>query len=469
MKKEFIISLFAFLVLQINSSAQSVQLDSTELSVNTVIDGIDIPWEITWGPDDYIWMTERFGRISRVNPETGDQQVLLDLSSDVYVFQEAGMLGMALHPDFETTPDIFVVYNYVNGNDILERLVRYTYDGSVLVDPEIILDNIEGFNTHNGSRLLFLPDGTLLMTTGDAQALSLPLDQSSLVGKTLRMNPDGSVPDDNPIPGSLVWSYGHRNAQGLCLGPNDIIYSSEHGPTTDDELNILEVANNYGWPEVEGFCDSPPEQGYCDDNEVNEPLVAWTPTIAPSDIIWYNHPSIPELQDQLLMTVLKEQQLISFQFNESGTEVTEQTALFTEEFGRLRDICVGPDGTIYLATNGDSWQNSDPFTHSIVSLKNESYVEPEPVDTTTVGLDNSLNSNIELFPNPAKDILNIQTGSINVDHVRIFSFAGKEIMSFQLSSALITNSINIEELSTGIYFVNISSKDKVYTEKLLVK
>ena len=133
------------------------------------------------------------------------------------------------------------------------------------------------------------------MTTGDAQDQPASLDLNEMTGKVLRFNIDGSIPTDNPIPGNPVWSWGHRNAQGLVMAPNGHIYSSEHGPTTDDEFNILEMNSNYGWPEVHGFCDNPNENNYCNSTPVNEPLYAWTPTIAPSDIISvsYTHLTLP--------------------------------------------------------------------------------------------------------------------------------------------------------------------------------
>ena len=181
----------------------------------------------------------------------------------------------------------------------------------------------------------------------------------------------GGIPLDNPISGSYVWSWGHRNAQGLEVAPNGIIYSSEHGPNSDDELNIIEPNRNYGWPNVNGFCDGFSEQAFCLENNVVEPLVNWTPTIAPSDIIWYNHPSIPEFENTLLMTVLKDKMLVRFEFSDDGFEVVNSTEFFNYEWGRLRDICVSPDGKIYLATNGNSWPSSGP--NEIIELYNADY------------------------------------------------------------------------------------------------
>jgi aldose sugar dehydrogenase len=358
----------------ISAQAQATHtLDSTTLTSRVVADSLDIPWEILWGPDDHIWMTERYGRVSRINVETGNQDVILDWSSEVYQNSESGMMGMVLHPDFENNPHVFIAYTYLDGSKIRERLVRFNYAANALTPADTLVEDIVGNTTHIGCRLWIMPDMTLLMTTGDAQNQQLPQNRTSLSGKVLRMNLDGSVPADNPNPSSLVWSSGHRNAQGLWLAPNGKLYSSEHGPTTDDELNILMPDRNYGWPNVHGLCDNPPEIEFCNDSNVVEPLAVWTPTIAPSDILWYDSWQIPEFKNKLLMTVLKDKSLIAFEFNEAGDSVISQTKFFKNEFQRLRDICVSPDGKIYLATSGNSWRNTSPFTHTIVELCNKDY------------------------------------------------------------------------------------------------
>ncbi|MFT5724799.1 MAG: glucose/arabinose dehydrogenase [Bacteroidia bacterium] len=416
-------------------------LDSTTLTSRVVVDSLDIPWEILWGPDNQIWTTERFGRVSRINPVTGEQDVILDLSSDVYQNSESGMLGMALHPDFENKPHVFIAYTYLDGSNIRERLVRFNYDGNSLIAADTLVENIIGNTTHIGCRLLILPDNTLLMTTGDAQNQALPQDTNSLSGKLLRMNLDGTVPSDNPNPSSLVWSFGHRNAQGLRLAPNGKLYVSEHGPRNDDELNIIKKNRNYGWPTVAGFCDTPPEKSFCDQNNVVEPLVAWTPTIAPSDIIWYDHPAIPEFRNKLLMTVLKDKSLIAFDFNAAGDSVIEQTKYFKFELDRLRDICVSPDGKIYLATSGTEWRNTNPFTHTIVELSNEDYVSS--VEETKPRMQ------IKLGPNPIEvgqpltvTLLNSTSGEFV-----LYDLLGRPMLTQQV---LASSSIDLQMVE-GVY------------------
>ena len=382
MKRHLIVCLVCFTSL--NTFAQ-ITVGNTTLQVREVIGNLDIPWEIKWGYDGFIWMTERPGIVSRVNVETGEKNVILDIQNTVYSGNnEAGLLGMEFHPEFLTNHILFVTYTFIQGNQIKERLSSFTYNvnSETLENEQILLNNINGYTTHIGSRILALEDLTILISTGDAQDQPASQDVDELTGKILRMdiseNNFGGIPADNPIPNSYVWSWGHRNAQGLELAPNGIIYSSEHGPTTDDELNILVPNRNYGWPYVQGFCDEPTETDFCEQNNVVEPLVNWTPTIAPSDIIWYDHPAIPEFQNTLLMTVLKNKMLVRFEFSEDGQSVTNQTEFFQYEWGRLRDICVSPDGKIYLATNGNTWPSQPP--NEIIELSNANYY----VDVTEI-------------------------------------------------------------------------------------
>ncbi len=382
MKRHLIVCLVCFTSL--NTFAQ-ITVGNTTLQVREVIGNLDIPWEIKWGYDGFIWMTERPGIVSRVNVETGEKNIILDIQNSVYSGNnEAGLLGMEFHPEFSTNHILFMTYTFIQGNQIKERLSSFTYNvnSETLENEQILLNNINGYTTHIGSRILALEDLTILISTGDAQDQPASQDVDELTGKILRMdiseNNFGGIPADNPIPNSYVWSWGHRNAQGLELAPNGIIYSSEHGPTTDDELNILVPNRNYGWPYVQGFCDEPTETEFCEQNNVVEPLVNWTPTIAPSDIIWYDHPAIPEFQNTLLMTVLKNKMLVRFEFSEDGQSVTNQTEFFQYEWGRLRDICVSPDGKIYLATNGNTWPSQPP--NEIIELSNANYY----VDVTEI-------------------------------------------------------------------------------------
>lgn len=407
-----IVSFFAASTMLCSAQQSTVTVGNTTLDVRVVIqgtnssNGVDIPWEIQWGPDDYIWMTERYGRVSRLNPETGARTTILDLTSTVYDNSESGLLGLVLHPDFENTPQVFLAYTYYSGG-IKERIVRYDYNASnnSLENPLTLIEGINGNTTHIGCRLMFLPDNTLLATTGDYQNLNSPQNDNSLSGKVLRMNTDGSIPADNPFGlNSYVYSKGHRNAQGMVLAPNGNLYSSEHGPSTNDELNIIVAGGNYGWPDVEGYCNQSSEMTACNSmTNYQDPLTIWfeNSTIAPSDLVWYDHPAIPEWQGKLLMTVLKNKHLKEIEVdNADGTTVVSETIWFQNTFDRLRDICVAPDGRVFLATSGTSWSNNNPFSHSIVELKNSAY--------TPTGIARNETVRLKIYPNPA-------SGNVNVD------------------------------------------------------
>ena len=196
-------------------SQTTITVGTTEVEVDTVYTGLDIPWEILYGPDGYIWTTERKGIVSRIDPVAKTKTVVLNLTASVYQASESGMLGMALHPDFESTPEVFIAYTYGTFSNIKERFVKYTYDGTSLVNPVTLIEEITGNTTHIGARFQFLSDNTLIVSTGDAQNTSLPQNLSSLSGKVLRMNTDGTIPADNPITDSYVYSFGHRNVQGI--------------------------------------------------------------------------------------------------------------------------------------------------------------------------------------------------------------------------------------------------------------
>jgi glucose/arabinose dehydrogenase len=327
------------------------------LQTKILTNNLNYPWEILWGPDDHIWMTEREGRISRVNPATGDVLPLLSIPDVKTVNNYNGLLGMALHPEFNSNPHVFVVYNYDRNGHFLQKVVRYKYDGNTLIEPMIIVDDIIGLQVgnfiHNGSRLVITPDLKLFITTGDADIPSAPQNLNSKNGKVLRVNLDGTIPADNPFPNNPVWSYGHRNSQGLVYA-NNTLYNSEHGQDTDDEVNIIQKGGNYGWRNVHGFCDLPDEQTFCDANNVIEPLIVWTPTIAPSGLDYYDKSMISQWKNSFLMCTLKAQKLVQL---EIGKQDVITHDFFVNQFGRLRDLCISPEGKVYIST--DNGNNND--------------------------------------------------------------------------------------------------------------
>ena len=322
---------------------------AVELKDSVIASNLNFPWEILWGPDNQIWMTERGGRISRLNPSTGVITPMLTIN-EVEANGEGGLLGMALHPNFSATPHVFVVYNYDSGSGYKEKVVRYTYNGSTLANPSLIFDNIAASNIHNGSRIVISSDLKLFISTGDAADPARSQAASSPNGKILRLNLDGTIPADNPVGGNPYWSWGHRNPQGLVFA-NNKLYSSEHGPNNDDEINIIEKGRNYGWVNVQGFCDQSNEQSFCQSNNIAEPIEAWSPTIATAGLDYYNHDLIPQWKNSLLLATLKNSRLYQLKLNDSFTDITTSNEYYTNEYGRMRDICISPEGKVYICTS----------------------------------------------------------------------------------------------------------------------
>ena len=349
--RSLILTLLFFSILSCkksNTTVEPVNNIPVELQSSVIVAGLVQPWEIIYGPDEQLWITEKLGKISKVNPVTKQITPIITIN-DVVSNGEGGLLGMVLHPDFITFPYVYVVYNYNSANGYREKVVRYTFANNTLTSPSILIQDIPASSIHNGSRLLISADKKLIMTTGDASNTSSSQNMSSLSGKILRLNLDGTFPTDNPFAGSYVYSFGHRNSQGLVF-IGDKLFASEHGPSTDDEVNLIQKGRNYGWPNVNGFCDNPSETAFCSANNVVEPLINWTPTVAAAGLTYYNNNRIPQWKNSLLMTTLKASKIIQLKLNETQTTIESQTDFFGNEYGRKRAICVGKQGEVYFIT-----------------------------------------------------------------------------------------------------------------------
>lgn len=336
--------------------------NATDLVIQTVAGGFDTIWDLVWAPDNTLWLTERSGAISRVDPSTGAITSLGQLP--VNEIGEGGLMGMALHPDFPAQPWVFVAHTYSVGGAVRNRIVRMRLTGATLGAPETLLDNIPGSSIHNGSRLVVGPDRLLYITTGDASNGALAQNRASLAGKILRLTLDGASVPGNPFT-TAVYTFGHRNPQGLVFSPSGTLYATEHGPSDNDEINRIEAGRNYGWPDVHGMCDGDVGAGevpFCQANNVAEPLRTWTPTIAPSGLAYYAATRIPSWQGSLLFTTLKGTALHRLTLAADGRSVTAAESLFVGQFGRLRDVLVAPDGAVYIATSNRDGRGSPQAT-----------------------------------------------------------------------------------------------------------
>jgi len=319
-----------------------------ELNVDVMVDGLNNPWEIVFGPDGDIYFTERDGRIWKIE-EFGEAKVIETFTkSGSY---EGGTLGLALHPEFEKNKKIYVYQTNLEMEFFQNKVFSFTVDDDMLTDRQIIIDDIPGALWHDGGRIAFGPDGKLYITTGDAVNPGWSQDLSSLAGKILRINPDGTIPDDNPFDSSPIFSYGHRNPQGIAWSSDGLLVSSEHGPSGEmgyghDEINVIVKGKNYGWPKVVG--DS------SDVTLVNPIIHSGEQTWAPSGMVYFDSNKIPSLDGKFLVGALRGQHLMVVDVAEDGSLISAEK-LFEGDFGRIRTAQIGPDGVLYLLTaNGDN-------------------------------------------------------------------------------------------------------------------
>lgn len=326
----------------------SLDLDGFKLEV--VVGGLDTPWSIAFAPDGRMLVAERNGAI-RVVIDGQLQDEPFAVIQDAVEIGEGGLMGMVLHPDFEQNHWIYVAFTHRQGNGYGVRVARYRESSSGLSDKRVIIDGIEGGQIHNGTELGFGPDGKLYVTTGEVGRKELAHVMSSLNGKTLRLNDDGSVPDDNPFVGRPgirpeIWTYGHRNAQGMDWQPGSgLMFQAEHGPSSfdapggGDEINIVERGKDYGWPTIHHVMT---REG------MESPLLEYTPAIAPGSLAFSRGDRVPEIKNDIFVACLGGRGLLRVQLD--GRTVTRAEKLF-EDLGRCREVISGPDGYLYFTTS----------------------------------------------------------------------------------------------------------------------
>jgi len=344
----------------------------------TVAQNLNVPWEIAWGPDNKIWIAEQHGLISRIDPLTGGKEILLKLN-DVWQLRTSGLLGMALHSDMKKNPYVFLDYTIEKDNKKYSRLVRYTWQKDTLLGPKVLME-IPAALGHNGSRIV-VNDGLVYWATGDAMSLVDSQNPQTPNGKILRLNSDGSVPNDNPMKGNPVWAWGFRNIQGMVFSKSGQLYTSEHGDTNDDEVNLISKSRNYGWPTVQGFAESVAETSFRSLNSTVDPLKAWTPTIGPAGLDYYSSDKIPGLKNSLLLVSLKGKSLRVLKLDTDGKKILSENIYFENKFGRIRDLCVSPSGDIYVATSNRDWNPVAGFPKleddRILKISNLSKSDPQ--------------------------------------------------------------------------------------------
>jgi aldose sugar dehydrogenase len=374
---------------QISSSGKTLLDDPSTVgfTVETVKTGLGVPWSLNFAPDGSLYFTERGApgikvSIKKLNTATGVISTITDSgNSSIRQDGEGGVLGMELDPSFNTNNQVYICYSYFLNNAASDgnrrnRVSRFTISGSDLTGETVLFDDMLGWSNHNGCRVANGADGKLYFSIGDAADYApgpvKAQDPSTLAGKVFRINYDGSIPSDNPYystsSGSAraVWTFGHRNPQGLAFQPGTgALWSTEHGQNTRDELNLILKGKNYGWPSCVGTqsLNSPldvPQDGTTYNCAASTNLTASNYqiaakeyesgfTLAASDIAFVTSPLFPEWNGNLLMNTLKANKMYRITLN--GSSVVGDQVIINTGYGRLRDVAVSPDGLIYFSSD----------------------------------------------------------------------------------------------------------------------
>ena len=361
MQNFLFIALFIVLPLVADDSDWDASIHNTEkvsFIVQTYIDGFDIPWGMAFMPDKRMLVTDRIGDIWIVAKDGTDKVKVIGEVPSVRSKGQGGMLDVEVHPDFINNSFIYLTYSDISDNKFHTSLIRAKLVNNQLVDSEVIFRPKEQFFTkkthHYGSRIVFDDDGFIYFSIGDRGDRELAQNLDMPNGKMYRIYDDGTIPIDNPFyytKGAIksIWSYGHRNAQGLAIHPlTRQIWEAEHGPRGGDEVNIILKGHNYGWPVItygKNYSGTIISR-FTHKEGMDQPIFHWTPSIAVCGIAFYDGDQFPEWKNNLLATSLKFERLHRVELD--GLNMVKDEIIF-EAGSRVRDVEIGPNGMIYVA------------------------------------------------------------------------------------------------------------------------
>ena len=344
-----LLCMFCFLIIvgcsndEAGPDIEPVNLSDEDIPYNIEIiaEGLNVPWEMVFSDEKTIYFTERPGSLRVIRNGELKEEPLLELGSPFISNGEGGLLGLEIDPNFEDNHYMYIYHSYEKNGAVQNRVLRLIVEEEKAEIDRVILDNIVGDTNHNGGRIKIGPDGLLYITAGDKYEPNLAQDKDSMGGKIFRIHLDGTIPEDNPFSGSPVYSYGHRNPQGLAWHPETgQLYSSEHGQSAHDEINQIKSGQNFGWPIIKG---NQTEAGM-----VSPILHSGNETWAPSGMTFV---SVGPWKNQLLVANLRGNQILKVELEPSGEEVKNAEPLFKEKYGRIRNVVEGPDGSLYIMTN----------------------------------------------------------------------------------------------------------------------
>ena len=328
-----------------------------KLKVETVVENVEIVWSIVFAPDGRAFFTERPGRVRVIENGKLREKIFFTVP-DIETSDEGGLMGMVLHPKFAENRFAYLAYTYRDADKQQNvRVVRYKETGETFAEPKMIIEAIPAAKYHAGTRLRFGPDAKLYITTGDATKQKRAQNLNSINGKTLRLNDDGTIPSDNPFVGQKdvraeIWSYGHRNAQGMDFQPETgLMFQTEHGPSWidgvslfkrsgGDEVNIVECGKNYGWDKISH---NMTKKG------METPIIEFSPAIAPASGMFYRGNLFPEFKNNFFFGALKGEMIVRLVMD--GRKIVSRDNLLEKQYGRIREIAEAPDGSIWFSTS----------------------------------------------------------------------------------------------------------------------
>jgi aldose sugar dehydrogenase len=410
--KNFLILVIATILFAVSVEITYAQtFEEYQVIVETVAEDLEVPWAIAFSPDGRTFFTERTGKLRVIEDGKLNPEPVTILNVGIV---EGGLLGLALDPNFEENHYLYLYYTYTEFLSTYNKVVRFTEKDNKLSEELILIDKIPGAAVHDGGRIKFGHDGKLYITTGDAANSESAQDLNSLAGKILRVNSDGTIPDDNPFENSLVYSYGHRNPQGLDWDPvTGKLVVTEHGPSGErgrahDEVNVIQAGKNYGWPIVIG--------GEHDTKYLDPIIHTGSDTWAPSGASFYTSKNIPDWSGKYFVATLRGSHLRMIDFDLEKNEVNSSEALFSNTFGRLRDASMGPDGNLYLLTSnrdgrGSPAENDDRILRIIPIILTEEKMIGDNVLSPLEQFASGINSKDVLCRSGLELILKITSGN----------------------------------------------------------